>query len=80
MISFKSLTTPLLSPEQKLRIYEQVEMLFAKEQQAKEVAEAVLEKIDLLKKSILARTFRGELGTSAPAEESTPELLKAIIC
>ena len=37
--------------------------LLAKEQQAKEAAEAVLERIELIKKSILARAFRGELGT-----------------
>ena len=50
--------------------------LLAKEQQAKEAAEAVLEKIDLLKKSILARAFRGELGTNDPTEETALELLK----
>ena len=44
-----------------------------------EVPEVVLEKIDLLKKSILARAFRGELGTNDPTEESTLELLKSII-
>lgn len=56
-----------------------LDSLFAKEQQAKEAAEAVLEKIDLLKKSILARAFRGELGTNDPNEESAVELLKAIL-
>ena len=50
--------------------------LLAKEQQAKDAAEAVLEQIDLIKKSILARAFRGELGTNDPAEESSIELLK----
>ena len=39
----------------------------------------MLEKIDLLKKSILARAFRGELGTNDPAEESAVELLKAVL-
>lgn len=53
--------------------------LLAKEQQAKEAAEAVLEKIDLIKKSILARAFRGKLGTNDPTEESALELLKAIL-
>lgn len=56
-----------------------LDSLFAKEQQAKEAAEAVLEKIDLLKKSILARAFRGELGTNNPTEESAMELLKEIL-
>lgn len=51
---------------------------FAKQQQAKEAAEAVLDQIELMKKSILARAFRGELGTNDPSEESAVELLKQI--
>lgn len=50
--------------------------LLAKEQQAKEAAEGVLEQIDLIKKAILARAFRGELGTNDPSEESAVELVK----
>lgn len=53
--------------------------LLAKEQQAKESAEGVLEQIDLIKKAILARAFRGELGTNNPSEESAVELLKVIV-
>lgn len=53
--------------------------LLSKEQQAKEAAEAVLDQIDLMKKSILARAFRGELGTNDPSEESAVELLKRTI-
>ena len=52
---------------------------FAKEQQSKEAAEAVLDRIDLMKKSILASAFRGELGTNDPNEESAVELLKRTI-
>lgn len=50
-----------------------------KEQQAKNVAESVLDQIDLMKKSILARAFRGELGTNDPSEESAIELLKNVL-
>lgn len=53
--------------------------LFDKEQQTKEAAEIVLDQIELMKKSILARAFRGELGTNDPSEESAVELLKQII-
>lgn len=49
--------------------------LLIKEQQAKEAAEGVLDQIDLIKKAILARAFRGELGTNDPGEESVEELL-----
>ena len=52
---------------------------FAKEQQTKEAAEAVLDQIELMKKSILARAFRGELGTNDPNEESAVELLRQVI-
>ena len=52
---------------------------FAREQSAKEAAEAVLDQIELMKKSILARAFRGELGTNDPNEESAVELLKRTI-
>ena len=71
------LTIPSV-PEQ-VEIVRILDSLFTKEQQAKEAAEAVLEKIDLLKKSILARAFRGELGTNDPAEESAIGLLKVVL-
>ena len=53
--------------------------LLAKEQQAKEAAEGVLEQIDLIKKAILARAFRGELGTNDPNEESAVELVRHVL-
>ena len=53
-----------------------LDVLLAKEQQAKEAAEGVLEQIDLIQKAILARAFRGELGTNDPSEESAVELLR----
>ena len=49
------------------------------EQKAKEAAEQVIDQIDVIKKSILARAFRGELGTNDPADESAEELLKRIL-
>lgn len=54
-------------------------MWIGKEHQAKEAAEVVLDQIDLMKKSILARAFRGELGTNDPSEESAVELLKRVL-
>ena len=65
-------------PEQ-IEIVRILDDLLAKEQQAKEATEAVLEQIDLIKKSILARAFRGELGTNDPTEESAVELVRNII-
>lgn len=37
------------------------------------------EQIELIKKSILAKAFRGQLGTNCPEEESALELLKEIL-
>lgn len=69
-----SLTVPLL-PEQD-EIVHIINEMMEKEQQAKETAEAVLDQIDLMKKSILARAFRGELGTNDQSEGSAVEVLK----
>ena len=59
MISKWIIKLPTLSEQQEIvRILENV---LEKERTAKSAAEQVLEQIDLLKKSILARAFRGEL-------------------
>ena len=54
-----SILVPTL-PEQ-VEIVRILDIIIEKENKAKQAAEAVLEQIDLLKKSILARAFRGEL-------------------
>ncbi len=64
--------------EEQQEIVRILDSLFAKEQQAKEAAEAVLDQIDLIKKSILSRAFRGTLGTNDPTEPSSTELIKKI--
>lgn len=58
-LSNLSLKVPTL-PEQ-VEIIRILDIIIEKENKAKQAAEAVLEQIDLLKKSILARAFRGEL-------------------
>nr|WP_307991274.1 restriction endonuclease subunit S [uncultured Niameybacter sp.] len=55
-----------------------LDKVFINEQQAQELCD-VIEKIDLMKKAILARAFRGELGTNNPEEESAIELLKEVL-
>lgn len=64
---------------EQMEIVHILDNLLVEEQQTKEAAEKVLDQIDLMKKSILARAFRGELGTNDPSEESAVELLKEII-
>ena len=70
-----SLLTPIPLMDEQTEIVRILDDLLAKEQQAREAAERVLEQIDLIKKAILARAFRGELGTNDPGEESVEELL-----
>lgn len=65
--------------EEQAIIIEIVDNLNYKENQVKNSAEYVIEKIEELKKSILAKAFRGELGTNIETEESALELLKSIL-
>ncbi len=66
---------PLKEQEEIVKV---LDSLFLKEQQAQELSD-VVEKIDLMKKAIIARAFRGELGTNNPEEESAVELLKEVL-
>ncbi len=70
---------PIMSEGEQSEIVRILDNLLSKEQQAKEAAEEVLEQIDLIKKAILSRAFRGELGTNDPGEESAVELLKQVL-
>ena len=79
IVKFKKIRLPVPSVIEQSQIVRILDDLLAKEQQAKEAAERVLEQIDLIKKAILARAFRGELGTNDPNEESAVELLKQVI-
>ena len=69
----------LPSVEEQIEIVRILDNSFEKELQVKEAAEQVIDQIDTMKKSILARAFHGELGTNDPADESAEELLKRII-
>lgn len=53
--------------------------LLSREQSTVTACEETLTTIDTLKKSILARAFRGELGTNDPSEVSAKELLQEIL-
>ena len=75
----RAMTIPRPNIAEQVEIVRILDGFFAREQSAKEAAEAVLDQIDLMKKSILARAFRGELGTNDPNEESAVELLKQVI-
>lgn len=70
---------PVPSIEEQEKIVEILKKLLEKEKQVKEDTEQVIDQIDAMKKSILARAFRGELGTNDPNDESAVELLKRVL-
>lgn len=63
MSILKQLNFPCFTITEQQEIVSILDNLLAREQQAKEAAETVLHQIDLMKKAILAKAFRGELGT-----------------
>lgn len=79
IIKFKNILISIPTLPEQTEIVRIIDGLLAKEQQANELSENALAKIDLIKKAILARAFRGELGTNNPADEPAIELLKRVL-
>jgi len=69
---------PVPTIEEQQEIVNILDKLLAKYNKIKNL-EQQLEKIELLKKAILAKAFRGELGTNNTDEESAENLLKEIL-
>ena len=76
-VSNTPISIPMLSEQ--IEIVRMLDNLLTQEQQTKEVAKNVLTQIDIMKKAILARAFRGELGTNDPKEKWAGELMKAYL-
>lgn len=77
--AMRSLEINLPSIEEQQEIVNVLDELLKKEMSSKELAVQVVSSIEMLKKSILAKAFRGELGTNNVEEESSIELLKQIL-
>ena len=56
-----------------------LDTLLERELQTKKTAEMVIDQIDIMKKSILSKAFRGELKTNNPNDESAKTLLIEIL-
>jgi len=69
----------LPSMSEQKEIVRLLDNLLSREQSTVTACEEALTTIDTLKKSILARAFRGELGTNDPSEASAKELLQEIL-
>lgn len=79
METIREIIIPLPSIEEQHEIVRLIDDLLARERAAQQAAEQALASIDLMKKSILARAFRGELGTNKASEASALELLRQVL-
>ena len=70
---------PLPTLSEQHEIVRLINDLLARERSAQQATEQALASIDLMKKSILARAFRGELGTNKASEASALELLRQVL-
>lgn len=75
----KEVLIPLPTIPEQHEIVRLIDDLLARERSAQQATEQALASIDLMKKSILARAFRGELGTNKASEASALELLKQVL-
>lgn len=77
--ALKDLTFKCPTLSEQHEIVRLIDDLLARERAAQQAAEQALASIDLMKKSILARAFRGELGTNKASEASALELLRQVL-
>lgn len=75
----RKIPVPQFSNEEQHEIVRLIDDLLARERSAQQATEQALASIDLMKKSILARAFRGELGTNKASEASALELLRQVL-
>lgn len=74
----RDLQIPIPHLDEQKEIVRILESLLESESKAQEMSDTI-EKIDHMKKAILARAFRGELGTNDPNEESAKKLLLDVV-
>ena len=72
----RKVSFPIPTLAEQAEIVRILDSLLSKESAAKSLAERAIAQIDATKQSILARAFRGELGTNDPEDEPAIDLLK----
>ncbi len=75
----ENIEIPMPTKKEQLVIVEKLDEIISGEMAVCDIARNTIVQIDTMKKSILARAFRGELGTNDPSDESAEELLKRIL-
>lgn len=68
---------PPIEEQKQILIF--IHEIINREKKVQEISEEILDSIENIKKSILAKAFRGKLGTNDSDEESAIELLKALL-
>ncbi|NCT37239.1 hypothetical protein GTW56_13320 [Bacillus sp. EB93] len=76
--TLRKLSLPIAPPEIQQNIVNIIEKCLDIEQQANNFYK-LDGNLDALRQSILAKAFRGELGTNDPSEENAIELLKEVL-
>lgn len=74
---FLSIEIVMPSLSEQMEVVRLLDGFLEREQRVNELIN-IIDEIDNMKKAILARAFRGELGTNNPSEESPLELLKEV--
>ena len=76
--SIREILIPLPTIQEQEEIVRILDEFLEEERKIEELT-ALEEQIELIKKSILAKAFRGQLGTNCEEDESALELLKEIL-
>lgn len=74
-----AIKVPVTTVDEQAEVVRVLDNVLPMMQQTRDKALQVVESIEVMKKSILARAFRGELGTNNPKDESAIELLKGVL-
>lgn len=67
------------SADEQAEIVKLLDAMLTQERDVEIALQSTVEQIEIMKKSILAKAFRGKIGTNNPEEEATTELLKSIL-
>ena len=70
---------PLPPKHEQDYIVSKLDDILNKERETRDIAQQTIVSIDAVKKAILAKAFRGELGTNDPEDESAVDLLKSVL-